>query len=49
MIKFKGDKAELHAWLKEWSEKSDRTMNGKILELINEFKEQYGQSDNRPT
>lgn len=34
MVKFKGDKEQLHSWLKEWTNKSDRTMNGTIIELI---------------
>ena len=34
IIKFKGDKAELHTQLKKWCKASDRTMNGRVIELI---------------
>ena len=34
MISFKGNKAELHEQLKKWCKDADRTMNGRILELI---------------
>ena len=34
MISFVGKKAELHTQLKKWCEESDRTMNGRIIELI---------------
>lgn len=37
IISFKGNKAELHNQLKKWTKKSDRTMNGTILELIENF------------
>jgi hypothetical protein len=33
-LKFKGNKSELHAQLKEWCAEADRTMNGTIIELI---------------
>jgi hypothetical protein len=36
IVSFKGNKAELHKQLKDWCKKSDRTMNGRILELIAE-------------
>jgi len=41
MINFKGDKAELHAWRKEWCEINDRTINRTILESIKNYKEFY--------
>jgi hypothetical protein len=34
MLKFSGNKEELHKQLKEWCDISDRTMNGTIIELV---------------
>ena len=33
-INFKGDKAELHKKLKQWCKEADRTINGRVVELI---------------
>ena len=34
MLRFVGKKADLHDQLKRWCEENGRTMNGTILELI---------------
>jgi len=42
MLKFKGNKEELHAQLKAWCEEADRTMNGTVMELIKNHLKKYG-------
>lgn len=37
VLRFSGDKAELKQQLKEWCEKSGKTMNGTVIELIEEL------------
>lgn len=34
MISFVGNKQGLHEQLKKWCKEKDRTMNGRVLELI---------------
>lgn len=34
ILRFNGNKAELHEQLKKWCKEADRTMNGRVLELI---------------
>ncbi len=41
LLKFKGNKAELHEQLKKWCEESGRQMNGTILELIKNHLKKY--------
>lgn len=37
MLKFTGNKEELHSQLKAWCAISEKTMNGTIIELIEEL------------
>jgi len=34
MLQFRGNRREMHAQLKKWCEKSDRSMVGTVMELI---------------
>jgi hypothetical protein len=34
MLKFTGNRAQLHQQLKEWCEENDKKMTGTIMELI---------------
>ncbi len=40
MLKFSGDKEELHSQLKAWCAISEKTMNGTIIELIEQLLQQ---------
>lgn len=40
MLKFSGDKEELHSQLKAWCAINEKTMNGTIIELIEQLLQQ---------
>lgn len=41
LLKFKGNKTELHEKLKEWCKEFDRSMNGTIISLISSHLKKY--------
>jgi hypothetical protein len=45
MLKFSGDKTELHTQLKAWCALSNKTMGGTIIELIEQLLEAQKQTN----